>query len=141
MEKFNGQVPAEALWRPSTRCEPVWLADKIKLLFSSYRLDHYPEPELFMAQVGTVLEKYDAAIVAQVTSPLTGIQRKCKFPPTIAEVVEECDMVAADMARAEELRRAPKVAREPQRRDRPGRPGEDYDSMFAKYGRPIGFFE
>ncbi len=139
MEKFNGQVPAVASWKPLTRCEPAWLADKIKLLFSSYRLDHYPEPELFMAQVGTVLENYDASIVAHVTSPLTGIQRKCKFPPTIAELVEECNAVRSELtekrAISEPVRPAARI------KPPPIMPGEDYDSMFAKYGRPRGFFE
>jgi hypothetical protein len=140
VEKFNGQVPAVVSSPRSTKCEPAWLADKIKLLFSSYRVDHYPEPELFMAQVGTVLEQYDASVVAMVTSPLTGIQRKCKFPPTIAELVEECNAIRNDMAEASRVRH------EPERRavrveHPPMRPGEDYDAMFAKYGRPIGFFE
>ena len=140
MEKFNGQVPAARLSPRLTKCEPVWLADKIKLLFSSYRLDSYPDPELFMAQIGTILERYEAPVVAAVTSPLTGIQRKCKFPPTIAELVEECDSVRRDMAEAERRRR------EPERKGvrvehRQVMPGEDFDSMFKKYGRPIGFFE
>jgi hypothetical protein len=30
-----------------------------------------------------------------VTDPLTGIQRKCKFPPSIQEVVEACERLAA----------------------------------------------
>jgi hypothetical protein len=141
LEKFSGEVPAAVLSRPLTKCEPAWLADKLRLLFSAYRIDSYPDPKLFMAQVGMVMEKYDAQVVAIVTSPLTGIQRKCKFPPSIAEVVEECDRVR-DEINAEARRRAsPRIVfKPPERRDRP-KPGEDYDSMVAKYGRPIGFFE
>lgn len=143
MEKLDGMQAIQAVRssKQSTKCDPGWLADKIKILFSSYRLDQYPEPKSFLAQVGMVLEQYDAAIVAHVTSPLTGIQRKCKFPPSIAEVVEECERVSIEMAEAAR-RRATKVNlnREPIRRDKP-KPGEDYDSMFKQYGRPIGRFE
>lgn len=141
MEKLDGNQAIQAVRssRPSTKCEPGWLADKIKILFSSYRLDQYPEPKSFLAQVGMVMERYDAAVVAHVTSPLTGLQRKCKFPPSIAEVVEECEKVAGDMANTARLRALPKSTG-PTRVDRP-KPGEDYDSMFKQYGRPIGRFE
>jgi hypothetical protein len=44
-----------------------------------------------LVQLGLVLEQYDDAVIRWVTSPLTGIQRQCKFPPSIAEVVEACD--------------------------------------------------
>jgi hypothetical protein len=35
-----------------------------------------------------VLERYDDKVIEAVTSPVTGIQRSCKFPPSIAEFVE-----------------------------------------------------
>lgn len=37
-----------------------------------------------------VLERYDDKVIEAVTSP-TGIQRTCKFPPSLAEVVEFID--------------------------------------------------
>lgn len=46
---------------------------------------------MFITQLGTILERYSDAVVERVTSPLTGIQARCKFPPSIAEVVEACD--------------------------------------------------
>jgi hypothetical protein len=135
-------------WVPSTdstktlrKCEPGWLSIKIRMLFSSYRLDQYPDPDGFVAIMGTVLEQYDPQVVAIVTSPLTGIQRKCKFPPSIAEVAEECDRVRDEIDAEARRRASPRIVfKPPERRDRP-KPGEDYDSMVAKYGRPIGFFE
>lgn len=142
MEKINEMAVIQAVPSspPSTKCEPAWLADKIKMLFSSYRLDNYPEPKLFLAQVGMVLERYDAMVVAIVTSPLTGIQRKSKFPPSIAELVEECDRISADLIAEKQRRAQPKMV--PQRVSHSPIPeGQDYDSMFKQYGRPIGFFE
>jgi len=38
-----------------------------------------------------VLERYDDAVIRAVTSPITGIQRTAKFPPSIAEFVEFID--------------------------------------------------
>lgn len=38
-----------------------------------------------------VLERYDDKVIREVTSPVTGIQRTCKFPPSIAEFVEFID--------------------------------------------------
>lgn len=35
-----------------------------------------------------MLERYDDDVIRAVTSPVTGIQRSCKFPPTLAEFVE-----------------------------------------------------
>jgi hypothetical protein len=60
-------------------------------VLSSYRRDDFANPDGFLAQLGLVLEQYDDAVIRWVTSPLTGIQRQCKFPPSIAEVVEACD--------------------------------------------------
>lgn len=146
MEKLDGmpaikpQIPVPSSGQ-SRKCEPGWLLIKMQMLFSSYRLDQYPDPKAFMAQIGMVLDQYDPQVVAIVTSPLTGIQRKCKFPPSIAEVVDECNRVRDGLSAEEARRLSPKIVfRPPDRRGGP-KPGEDYDSMFAKYGRPIGFFE
>jgi hypothetical protein len=38
-----------------------------------------------------VLERYPDPIIREATNPLTGIQRTCKFPPSIAEMVEFID--------------------------------------------------
>lgn len=49
-----------------------------------------------------VLEGYSDAIISEVTDPRTGIQRRSKFPPTIAEVVEAC---TEEVARAERIKK------------------------------------
>lgn len=61
------------------------------MLLSAYRRDDYADPKAFILQLGTVLQQYPAHVVERVTSPLTGLQRKLKFPPTLQEVVEACD--------------------------------------------------
>jgi hypothetical protein len=41
--------------------------------------------------MASVLEDYSDEIIKYATDVKTGIQRKCKWPPTISEVVEFCD--------------------------------------------------
>jgi hypothetical protein len=46
---------------------------------------------VFLTQLALVLERYDDKVIEAVTSPATGIQRTCKFPPSIAEMIEFID--------------------------------------------------
>lgn len=64
------------------------------MLLSAYRKDDLADAEGFVAQLGVVLEGYEADVIIAVTEPRTGIQRRLKFMPTIAEVVEACDAEA-----------------------------------------------
>lgn len=49
-------------------------------------------------QLGVVLEMYEDEVIRRVGDPRTGIQRRIKFPPSIAEVVEACEAEAASIA-------------------------------------------
>jgi hypothetical protein len=68
-----------------------WVRKKAQIVLSSYRRDDFADPDSFAVQLAMVLERYPDSVVTEATSPLTGIQRACKFPPSIAEVVEFCD--------------------------------------------------
>lgn len=68
-----------------------WIKKCAQLILSSYRRDDFADPDGFAVQIAMVLERYDDAVIRAVTSPLTGIQRTCKFPPSIAEFVEFID--------------------------------------------------
>jgi hypothetical protein len=61
------------------------------MVLSSYRRDDFAEPDGYAVQLAMVLERYPDETVREATSPITGIQRTCKFPPSIAELVEFCD--------------------------------------------------
>ena len=67
-----------------------WIAAMARQVLSSYRRDDFADPEGYLVQLGMVLERYSDEVIAEATSPLTGIQRTCKFPPTIAEFVDFC---------------------------------------------------
>jgi hypothetical protein len=73
------------------RNRSTWVGSKARMVFGAYRRDEFADPENFIVQLGMILERYDDQVIEHVTSPLTGIQRKCKFPPSIAEIVEACD--------------------------------------------------
>ncbi len=71
------------------------------MLFSCYRQDQFQDPEGFLASLGLVLEQYPDEVIKHVTDPRTGIQRRSKWPPSIAEIVEACDECAAGIKRRE----------------------------------------
>ena len=72
-----------------------------RIIFSAYRADQYSDPEGYMASLGAVLEQYEDKVIVYVTDPRSGVQRGCKWPPTIAEIVSACDAHAAHLARLE----------------------------------------
>jgi hypothetical protein len=61
------------------------------MVLSSYRRDDFANPDGYAVQLAMVLERYPDEIVREATSPITGIQRTCKFPPSLAEFVQFCD--------------------------------------------------
>lgn len=83
------------------------------MIFSAYRKDDFADPDSFVLQVGLVLERYPDGVIQEVSSPLTGIQRKSKFPPTIADLVEACDQEVARLARIQKLSQLKLAPREP----------------------------
>jgi hypothetical protein len=60
-------------------------------ILGSYRRDDFADPDSYLVQLGMVLERYDDDVIHAVTSPMTGIQRTCTFPPSIAEFVQFID--------------------------------------------------
>jgi len=68
-----------------------WIRTCAQQVLSSYRKDDFADAAGYSVQLAMVLERYDDAVIRAVTSPATGIQRNCKFPPSIAEFVEFID--------------------------------------------------
>jgi hypothetical protein len=86
---------------PVGRNRSTWIAGQARLVFGSYRRDDFADPETFLMQLGRVLERYSDEVITEVTSPTSGVQRHCKFPPSIAEVVEACEAENARLLRIE----------------------------------------
>lgn len=98
------------------------ITQRIKLIFSAYRRDDFADPEGFVLQLGAVLERYADEVIHTVTDPRTGIQRRSKFPPSIAEIVEACEAEATAIATRERYRSMPapvRLAIEGPRRPKP----------------------
>lgn len=75
-----------------------------KRLFEAYPASDYDNPKAALAQMVTVLSGYSLGIVRYVTSPENGLQRTCKFPPRIAEIVEACEKAADRINRFDRMR-------------------------------------
>lgn len=102
-----------------------------RILFSSYRLDQYDDPESYMASLGMVFEGYSDEVICYVTAPQTGIQRRVKWPPTISEIVEACDAHVEHLAKMERFKNwgSGNKLLEPPRENRP-----TLAEMKEKYG-------
>lgn len=64
-----------------------------RAIFSAYPRDDYADPDAFVLQLGMVLERYPDEVISEISHPLTGVQRRCKKPPTIAHIVEAAEGV------------------------------------------------
>ena len=64
-------------------------------LFRAYPKTDYDDPDAALANMIVVLSSYTDAIIREVTSLETGLQRKSIFPPRIAEIVKACETIAA----------------------------------------------
>lgn len=108
------------------------------MMLSSYRQDSFADPEGYVAQVAVILEPYRDEIIDYVTSPHTGLQRKLKWPPTIAEIVAACDEHAAHLDRVREAKKlSPQISWQ-----RPKMPDmQNFEALIAKHGPAISQFD
>ena len=80
------------------------ISRRVQMIFGAYRRDDFADPDIFLAQSGMVLERYPNEVIEAVSNPRTGIQRHCKFPPSIAEIVEFCESEVTRMATLKRLK-------------------------------------
>jgi len=64
---------------------------RAKILFGCYRRNEANDPEIFTAAVAGVLADYAREVIDYVTDPRTGIARKSKWMPSVAEIAEACE--------------------------------------------------
>jgi hypothetical protein len=136
-KEIPSAIPSQS--QPSQKhLNAAWLAKRIAMLFSAYRKDDYHDPEGFLAQLGAILERYPPAVVEYVTDPMTGIQRRQTFPPSIAEVVSACEAEVIHREKISRYRSMPPPVSLPRAQFSAI---DSYEAMFAKHGRPHGVFE
>lgn len=68
-------------------------------LLGCYRTGDANDPETYIAAVVSVLSRYDVEIMREVTEPATGLPSRLKWLPSISEIREECEMLAARVRR------------------------------------------
>jgi hypothetical protein len=72
------------------------------MMMGCYRLGEVGDPETYFTAVIAVLLRYPPDVITAVTEPATGIPSKVKWLPTIAEIVEACDLALAPVLRQRE---------------------------------------
>lgn len=75
----------------SPNCTPALAVERATLLASCYRRDDAADPRTYLRAVSAVLAEYPEAVVVRVTDPRTGLARRLKWLPNIAEISEVCD--------------------------------------------------
>lgn len=90
----------------SSRLPAEVVTAALRRLFSAYRKDDFADPDGFSVQAAVVLSEYSEEVVAYVTDPRTGIQRRNKFPPNLAEIGEACDAAKKQLAAEERLKKS-----------------------------------
>ena len=97
---MGGEVSSQRQIAPSRTSKErlLLIAKQARVLFLAYPRSDYDDPDSTLATYVSVLEGYSDVVVEHVTSPKTGIQRRSKFAPRVAELVTECDRAAADLA-------------------------------------------
>jgi hypothetical protein len=92
------------------------------MVYGSYRKDDFADAENFLLQLAMVLERYSDAVIERVSDPRNpdSMQRRCKFPPSIAEAGDLVDAESVRQARLTAYRalpgfekRSPRVPPEP----------------------------
>jgi hypothetical protein len=73
-------------------CDRDFAAERARLLVGCYRKADAADPEVYARAIVAVLMRYPKPVVVAVTEPATGLPSKIKWLPSIAEIVEACDV-------------------------------------------------
>lgn len=76
---------------PSQKSREDFAVSRARMLIGLYRRQDVIDPETYIAGLAAVLAEYPESVIEFVTDPRTGIARRLKWLPSIAEVAEACD--------------------------------------------------
>jgi hypothetical protein len=110
-------------------------------LLGCYRTGDANDPEIYVSAVISVLVRYPVEIIREVTEPSTGLPGKSSWLPTVAEVRNECEVLAARERR--KIEREQQIAEQIQARtqityQRPRPTYEELQRRCAEVGLMIG---
>jgi hypothetical protein len=80
------------------------ISKRVAMMFSGYRQSDFTDPAGAALSMCAVFEDYSDELINFATDPKTGVQRKHKWPPTIAEVVEFCGERMAYIAKLDRFK-------------------------------------
>jgi hypothetical protein len=106
------------------------------MMFSGYPQSDFTAPKEAAAAMCSVFEDYSDEVIRFATDPKTGVQRRCKWPPKLADVVEFCDERIAYIAKMNRFKNWGKGDR--LLLEGPQVPRPTLDEMHAKYGKDWG---
>src|SRR5260370_41854926 len=69
----------------------LMISRRVAMMFSGYATSDFADPAGAAASMCSVFEDYSDELIKFATDPKTGVQRRHKWPPKIAEVVAFCD--------------------------------------------------
>lgn len=78
-----------------------YAAKRARLLFGCYRKGDANDPDTYVAAITAVLSRYDESVIRAVTHPSKGLPIRTNFLPTVKEVFEACEHLAAPKREAE----------------------------------------
>ena len=142
MESFKRlTISAEKLPASMARNEALrnYAADRARLLLGCYRTGDANDPETYVAAVAAVLAHFPEDVITEVTHPVTGLPRQKSWLPTVKEVFDACQAVAAPIYEREREAKiigetlAARAEEERQRTERP-----TITELKAKYGENWG---
>jgi hypothetical protein len=76
-----------------------WIMSQVQMVLAAYRRDEFADAESFILQLSCILDGFPDKAIEAVCSPRTGIQRRSKFPPSLAEIATACEQEAERLAR------------------------------------------
>lgn len=66
-------------------------SEALERITGPYNLNHMRNPAIYLDHLATVLKSYPPEVLTKLADPHGAILTACKFPPTIAEVVEAAE--------------------------------------------------
>jgi hypothetical protein len=112
------------------------ISNRVGMMFSGYPQSDFTAPKEAALAMCSVFEDYSDEVIKFATDPKTGVQRRCKWPPKLADVVEFCDERIAYIAKMNRFKNWGKG--DTLLLEGPQEPKPTLEELHAKYGKDWG---
>jgi hypothetical protein len=138
-QRKTSHGPSSGSQNSTSPHQAAYASKRAELLFGCYRRGDANDPETYVAAIASVLARYDADLIREVTDPNTGIQTREKFMtfmPNAGELKVHCEAVAAHRDRLQKLGTLPRVDFNQARLPRPRPAAGDLATVFVPDTNP-----